>query len=296
MAANRHVSFPVEVTLPDTLALTSDLAEAVRDAAVVILVVTAKGTRPTAKALAQSGALPPQAVVMNASKGIDFPSLQPLSSAMAEELPPGQPQAVLSGPTLAKEILAGLPTACSLAAQDLDTAQRLQQLLSVEKCFRLYAHTDMLGAELGGALKNIFAIASGYMQAKHLGENARAALITRGLAEMTRFCVRLGADEPTLYGLSGLGDLLATCNSPLSRNYQVGYQLAQGKTVTQILDDLKVVAEGVDAARAVAALAQAKAIDTPIVQQVALALAGETSMDALVGSLMSRKLKTEHAG
>jgi glycerol-3-phosphate dehydrogenase (NAD(P)+) len=289
---NRQVTFPVEVTLPQSLHLTDSLVEAVAGADAVLLVVTTAGTREVARALRETTQLSPDVVLVNCSKGIEFPSLKRISEVLVEELP-DNPFAVLSGPTLAKEILSGLPTASSIACVDLEVAEYLQVHLSRENLFRLYSNTDVIGVELGGSLKNIFAIASGYMQAKQLGDNARAALITRGLAEMTRFSVSLGADVQTLYGLSGLGDLLATCNSPLSRNYQVGYRLGQGQTLDEILQDIKVVAEGVKTTHAVVQLSDKLQLDTPIVRQVEMALSGVLSKEMIIKSLMSRKLKSE---
>lgn len=292
IAANRQVQFPVEVTVPDGVTLSDNLTDTVRDADVVLLVVTTKGTRGTLEKIRDTGVLSPEAYIVNASKGIEFPTLKPLSQVMAEVLP-DHTHAVLSGPTLAKEILAGLPTASAVACEDHDAAERLQQWLTCAHQLRLYSNHDVVGVELGGALKNVFAIVSGYMQAKKLGDNARAALITRGLAEMTRFIVTRGGDPQTLYGLSGLGDLLATCNSPLSRNFQVGYRMAQGKALPEILDELKVVAEGVVTAQAVAQLSDAMGIDMPIVKLVVHALQGEMSDDEIIRNLMSRKLKRE---
>lgn len=292
LRANRKVTFPVELELPESLILTDSLEEAAEGADAILLVVTTSGTREVAQALRQKARISHKTIVINASKGIEYPSLKRMSDVLMEELP-DNPFAVLSGPSLAKEILNGLPTACSIASTDRDIAEYLQVHLSREGLFRLYSNTDVIGVELGGALKNIFAIASGYMSAKNLGDNARAALLTRGLAEMTRFSVSLGANDQTLYGLSGLGDLLATCNSPLSRNYQVGFQIAQGKTMEEILTGLKVVAEGVKAAQAVSQLSEKLGIDTPIVHLVGNAINGEFSEEMLIRSLMSRKLKTE---
>lgn len=294
MRENPHVTFPVEVTLPPELNLTDSLEEATQGADAILLVVTSSGTREVVKALREQANISPDTILVNCSKGIEYPSLKRMSDVVCEELP-DNPFAVLSGPTLAKEILSGLPTASSIASVNLEVAEYLQVHLSRENLFRLYSNTDVIGVELGGSLKNIFAIASGYMQAKQLGDNARAALITRGLAEMARFSVALGADEQTLYGLSGLGDLLATCNSPLSRNYQVGFGLGQGKTLDEILAELKVVAEGVKTTHAVSQLSDRLQLDTPIVKQVELALTGILSKEMIIKSLMSRKLKAEHA-
>jgi glycerol-3-phosphate dehydrogenase (NAD(P)+) len=283
--------FPVPVILPPDLHLTASLAEAVDGADVILLVVTVGGTREVLRQLRDEIGLKKEVILVNASKGIEFPSLKRMSEVFAEEVP-NNPYAVLSGPTLALEILNGLPTACSIACQDIEIAEALQQDLSHD-LFRLYSNTDVTGVELGGALKNIFAIASGYMRAKNLGDNALAALLTRGLSEMTRFSVALGADQKTLYGMSGLGDLLATANSPLSRNYQVGTRLAKGETLEQILADLKVVAEGVKTTHAVYEMSQKMGLETPIVQMVEMCLSGPFSETMIIKSLMSRKLKSE---
>jgi glycerol-3-phosphate dehydrogenase (NAD(P)+) len=291
MQKNRAVSFPVPVILPDSLHLTDDLAEAVTDADVILLVVTVNGTREVLQRLQTDIGLSSKTILVNASKGIEFPSLKPLSQVFEEEAPQN-PYAILSGPTLALEILNGLPTACSIACKDADVAEFLQQHLTRDT-LRLYSNTDVIGVELGGALKNIFAIVSGYMKEKKLGDNAWAAMLTRGLAEMTRFCVGMGADQKTLFGLSGLGDLLATANSPLSRNYQVGIRLAQGQTLEQILTDLRVVAEGVKTTHAVYQIGQERGLDLPIVQMVENCLSGPFSETMIIKSLMSRKLKSE---
>ena len=290
MNRDRTVLFPVPVILPARLKLTSSLAQAVDGADVILLVVTVSGTREILRQLRDLG-LDSRVVLVNASKGIEFPSLKRLSEVFAEEMPQN-PYAVLSGPTLALEILNGLPTACSIACEDLQVAEKLQQHLSHD-LFRLYSNTDVTGVELGGALKNIFAIASGYMKAKQLGDNALGALLTRGLSEMTRFSVALGADQKTLYGMSGLGDLLATANSPLSRNFQVGDRLARGETLDEILTNLKVVAEGVKTTHAVYELSQKMGLETPIVQMVEMCLSGPFSEKMIIKSLMSRKLKSE---
>ncbi|MEB3245053.1 MAG: NAD(P)H-dependent glycerol-3-phosphate dehydrogenase [Vampirovibrionales bacterium] len=294
MAANRHVQFPLEVTLPASLTLTHSLAQAIENADIVLLVVSSGGTQSVVQQIQALGSLPANTVLVNASKGFDLEQLSLMHEIIGRTLPE-QPYATLSGPNLAKEVLMGLPTAGVVASKCEQTCLRLQRALSREHRFRLYTSSDVAGVELGAALKNIFAIASGYMQAKHLGENARAAFITRGLAEMTRLSVALGAEEQTLYGLSGLGDLLATCNSPLSRNFQVGFQLAQGKPLPQILADLKVTAEGVNTTEAVLQLAQARALEAPIVAEVALALSGVSAENeaVIIRSLMGRKLKAE---
>jgi glycerol-3-phosphate dehydrogenase (NAD(P)+) len=292
LANNRDITTPITMTFPDTVRLSHNLGDAIDQADVIVMVVTTAGSRAVGQAMQDSGRLSPQSVIINASKGIELPSLQPISSVL-RQVCPFNPIAVLSGPTLAQEILNNLPTAAAIACADAAIAEQLQAQLSCENRFRLYSNTDVIGVELGGALKNIFAIASGYMKAKGLGDNACASLITRGLAEMTRFSVLLGACEQTLFGLSGLGDLLATCNSPLSRNYQVGVQLAQNKSLDQILQEMTVVAEGVKTAFAVSQLAQKNHIEVPIINQVVRGLQGKMSADLMIKSLMGRRLKAE---
>ncbi len=291
LGENRAVSFPVQVELGESVILTDNLETVLADTDVIVLAVTADGTRAACRMLCEFG-VSAKTIIVNASKGIELSSLKRLSQVIQEELP-RNPQAVMSGPTLAKEILRGLPTAASIASKDLDLAEQLQGLLSRSYQFRLYSNPDVTGVELGGALKNIFAISSGYIAAKQLGENARAALLTRGLAEMTRFCLRMGAQEMTLYGLSGLGDLIATSNSPLSRNYQVGYLLAQGLKLPQVLEQIQVTAEGVQTAQAVVQLAEKLDLDMPISVEINRALFDAPSEELLIKSLMSRKLKSE---
>lgn len=292
--ANRSITFPVTVDLPQPIQLTANLANAVADAAIVILAVTSSGTRPVLEQLQANGLLHPNVILVNASKGIEYPSLKTLSDVITE-LCPDNPQAVLAGPTLAPEILQGLPTAATIATDSKELGLFLQQQLSTER-FRLYTNQDVVGTEMGGALKNVFAIVSGYMNARQMGDNAISTLITRGLAEMTRFCVASGADVQTLYGLSGLGDLLATCNSPLSRNYQVGYRMAKGDSLETILTSLGMVAEGVKTTAAVCELSQKLGIDMPVVQLVKRAFDGDFTEEAMIHTLMSRRLKAEAVG
>lgn len=289
--ANRSVSFPVQVTLNDSIELTDDLEHALYQTNMIIFAVTTAGTRPMTEAIINLGPIDRNVIMINASKGIDQETLK-VPSTLLNIAFPHNPIATLSGPTLAPEILKGLPTAAVVAAHKADTAEEVQKALSTER-FRLYTNTDMMGTDLGGALKNIFAIVSGYMQAKHLGDNAQSTLITRGLAEMTRFSLAMGADIQTLYGLSGLGDLLATCNSPLSRNYQVGYRLAQGQTLDDILINLHMVAEGVKTTEAVCQLSNQLNLDMPVVNLVRKAFQGEFSEQDMIHTLMSRRLKSE---
>ena len=290
---NRHIHFPVDMEIPENVEITADLTHAVQGADAVLFVVTAKATREVAEAIAQTNALPSHAILVNASKGLEYPSLKPMSLILKQVFPTHQ-VGVLSGPTLAKEILKGLPTACTISADTLDVAKHLQEMLNCDRQFRLYTNTDVLGVELAGATKNVFAIASGFMTAKELGDNAKASLLTRGLAEMARFCLEQQAEESTIYGLAGLGDMLATCNSPLSRNFQVGFRLGKGESLEAILADMKVVAEGVQTARAVHDIAKQRHLDMPIVELVVHAVSGTgISGEMMIRSLMNRKLRAE---
>ena len=211
---------------------------------------------------------------------------------MARELVPQRPHAVLSGPTFAHEVAAGLPTAITLAAADADVAAGLARALA-RPHFRPYVSTDMIGAEIGGAVKNILAIACGIVDGAGLGLNARAALISRGFAEMTRFALARGAQAETLAGLAGLGDLVLTCTSSNSRNFALGQGLGRGETVETLMADRRTVAEGAFSAPVVAAAARADNIDMPITDTVARLVAGEVRVADAIQALLSRPLRPE---
>jgi len=200
--------------------------------------------------------------------------------------------AVLSGPTFAHEVARGLPTAVTLAAEDQSLAEKLRDRIA-RPTFRIYVSDDVAGAEIGGAVKNVLAIASGVVEGKGLGQNARAALIGRGFAEMTRFGLAFGARRETLAGLSGLGDLVLTCSSTSSRNYSLGVGLGQGRAAADLMADRRTVAEGAFTAPVLARLAREKGIDMPIVETVAGLLAGHFSADQALEQLLSRPPKLE---
>ena len=211
---------------------------------------------------------------------------------MARELVPQRPHAVLSGPTFAHEVAAGLPTAITLAAADADVAAGLARALA-RPHFRPYVSTDMIGAEIGGAVKNILAIACGIVDGAGLGLNARAALISRGFAEMTRFALARGAQAETLAGLAGLGDLVLTCTSSNSRNFALGQGLGRGEKVETLMADRHTVAEGAFSAPVVAAAARADGIDMPITDTIARLVAGEVRVADAIQALLSRPLRPE---
>jgi len=282
---------PVEVKLQDKVEITSDLAKAIDGAEIILMVVATSGIRPVCQQLKEAG-LKSNQIIVNTSKGLELPSLNRMSEVISQELPEN-PVVVLSGPTLAKEVLKGLPTAASVACKDLEIADYVQKALNVSSKFRLYTNTDVIGVELGGSLKNVIAIASGFVDAMGLGDNARGSILTRGLAEVVRISVELGANPSTLYGLSGIGDLIATCSSPLSRNYQVGYRLGQGKKLDTILEELGSVAEGVKTSKAVCELAKKLNIDVPVSSLIYEAVYTDISPEEVINRLMNRKLKSE---
>ena len=240
---NKHASKPLEVQLDAKIEITSDLADAIKNADIILSVIATSGTRDVCEHLKSAG-IKDEQILVNASKGIELPSLMRMSEVIKDVLP-NQRLVVLSGPTLAKEVLQGKPTAACVACEDIETAQFVQKACNVPNKFRLYTNTDVIGVELGGSLKNVIAIASGFAHTMGLGDNCSGTLLTRGMAEIVRVSIQLGANPSTLYGLSGMGDLIATCSSPMSRNYTVGSMLAKGKKINDILAELGSVAEGV---------------------------------------------------
>ena len=225
------------------------------------------------------------------SKGIEERS-GALLHQVAREAAPDSPIAVLSGPTFAHEVAAGLPTAVTLAAEDPGLAERLRERIARPQ-FRIYVSEDVAGAEIGGAVKNVLAIACGIVEGKGLGQNARAALIARGFAEMTRFGLACGAKRETLAGLSGLGDLVLTCSSTSSRNFSLGKGIGEGRSPAELLSDRRTVAEGAFTAPVLARLARERDIDMPIVQAVDSLLSGGASVDHVLGEILSRPPRAE---
>ncbi len=288
---NKHCSKPLEVQLDDKIEVTSDLASAISGAEIILSVVATSGTRDVCEQLNKAG-IKPEQILVNASKGIELPSLKRMSEVIKDVLPE-QKLVTLSGPTLAKEVLQGKPTAASVACEDIETAEVVQKACTVPNKFRLYTNTDVVGVELGGSLKNVIAIASGFAKTMGLGDNCTGALLTRGMAEIVRVSLRLGANPSTLYGLSGMGDLIATCSSPMSRNYTVGAMLARGKKIDDILAELGSVAEGVKTSRAICELAKKLEIDAPVSNAIYEAVYTDITPEQLLAKLMNRKLKEE---
>lgn len=260
------------------------------EADVIVSAVSMRGVVEVAAQL-RSLQLPDQAILVSVTKGLDAATMLTPAQIWQTSLP-HHSIAVLSGPNLSKEIAQGLPAATVVASVDAAAATLVQQVFAGDR-FRVYTNTDPLGTELGGTLKNVIAIACGVCDGLQLGTNARSALMTRALTEIIRIGTHLGAKTETFFGLSGLGDLLATCNSPLSRNYQVGYGLAHGKNLPQILADLEGTAEGINTTNVLIDLAIRENIPVPISWQVYLLLNGKISPKAALEALMERDLKSE---
>ncbi|WP_099240029.1 NAD(P)H-dependent glycerol-3-phosphate dehydrogenase [Synechococcus sp. BDU 130192] len=266
------------------------LEEAIADADIIISAISMKGVSDVAEQL-KAISLPAKAIIVTATKGLD-PKTTRTPSQIWQETFPDHPVVVLSGPNLSKEIEAGLPAATVVASTDLEAAETVQEVFASD-CFRVYTNNDPLGTELGGTLKNVMAIAVGVCEGLKLGTNAKSALITRALPEMIRVGAHLGAQPETFLGLAGLGDMLATCTSPLSRNYRVGYGLAQGKSLEQILEELGSTAEGVNTTAVLLDLANREEIPIPISRQVYRLLKGKVTPMEAVTMLMERDLKPE---
>ena len=288
---SRHTNsaYLPSATLPDTLRASSDLDALIAVADVVAMAVPSQGFRDVAARVANSiGATTP---VVSLSKGLERSTLMRMSQVLEESMP-GRPVAVLSGPNLAREILAGQPAASVIACADDAVATTLQQLFS-RPTFRLYTNPDVVGCEIGGVVKNVIAIASGIAQGFGFGDNTKATIVTRGLAEMTRLGVAMGANPLTFAGLAGMGDIMATCASMQSRNTQVGVRLGKGESIADIVASMNMVAEGVKSSAVVVDLARKLGVEMPIAEQVARVCDGTQSAADALRALMSRSSRSE---
>jgi len=266
------------------------LEESIEGADIVLSAVSMKGVRAVVTAI-KSLPFAPETIFVTATKGLE-PETTLTPAQIWQAAFPTHPVVVLCGPNLSKEIQQALPAATVVASTDAVAAEAVQGVFS-SSCFRVYTNSDPLGVELGGTLKNVIAIAAGVCDGLQLGTNAKAALVTRGLTEIIRIGNTWGAKTETFYGLSGLGDLLATCNSPLSRNYQVGYQLAQGKSLAETLAHLEGTAEGVNTTEVLIQRANQQKISVPITAQVYRLLQGEIAPREALETLMLRDIKPE---
>lgn len=277
--------------LPAGLAIEADFARAVQGAELLLIATPLAGLRPTLARL-QALPLPAATPLLWLCKGLEVGTGLLPHQIAAEILPAHIACGALTGPSFADEVARGLPTAITLASRDVDFARRCADALS-DAQLRVYAGDDLIGAEVGGAVKNALAIASGISDGLGLGHNSRAALITRGLAEVTRLALALGARQETLMGLTGMGDLILTCTGDLSRNRRVGLALARGQSLDDSVRELGHVAEGVPTARAVAQRARELGVDMPIVTAVCAVLDGRLTAAAAVGQLMARAPRSE---
>ncbi|WP_333699540.1 NAD(P)H-dependent glycerol-3-phosphate dehydrogenase [Rivihabitans pingtungensis] len=290
-ASRRNTRYLPEAELPANLALTADFAAAAHAGELALVVTPIAGLRATLRRLHEvcGQALPP---VLWACKGFEAGSGLLPHEVAAQELPADAVCGALSGPSFAQEVAAGLPSAIALALNHGGEARRLARALHT-RCLRIYANQDLVGVEVGGAVKNVMAIAAGVADGLHCGHNARAALLTRGLAEISRLAQALGGQAATLMGLSGLGDLILTCTGNLSRNRRVGMLLAEGRSLDDVLASLGHVAEGVPTARETLARARALGVDMPITAGVCAMLFGQASPQQVVDTLLERAPKAE---
>ena len=277
--------------LPESVRPTPHLAEAMEGAGIVLIVVPSQHVRRVLEEICPLA--DPETLFVSATKGLEAGTLLRMSEVVSDVLGRRfQPRvAILSGPTFAREVARGQPTAVVISSRDIEAASRIQVSFS-GPTLRLYTNTDPVGVELGAALKNVIAIAAGVCQGLELGSNAQAALITRGLAEITRLAVAAGGQSATLAGLAGLGDLVLTCTGELSRNRQVGIELGRGRSIEEILKSMRMVAEGVRTTQAALQLAARYSVELPITAQVQRILEGLPPREA-VRDLMERSLKME---
>ena len=278
-----------DASLPESLRADSDLARALAGADVVAMAVPSLGFRSVIDEVSKH--IGDRVPIVSLSKGLEQSTFKRMSEVIADVMP-SNPVAVLSGPNLAKEILAGQPAASVIACTDVAIARELVAVFS-RPTFRLYTNPDVIGCEIGGVVKNVVAIAAGISQGFGFGENSKATLVTRGLAEMSRLGVALGAQSATFSGLAGMGDVMATCASMHSRNTQVGVRLGRGENIDEIVASMNMIAEGVKSSASVIELAHRHSVEMPIAEQVAAVCAGKVSAAEALRALMTRQSKSE---
>jgi glycerol-3-phosphate dehydrogenase (NAD(P)+) len=290
--ARENARFLPGVNFPPLLRVSPDAAEAMSGASLTVLAVPSDRLRENARRIA--GHLAPGTVVVSAAKGLELPTARRMSEVLAEELPPGFRPGIcsLSGPNLAKEIVQGKPASTVVAGRDADRTAYAQEVL-MSPSFRVYTSDDIVGVELGGALKNIIALGAGISDGLDLGDNAKSAFITRGLAEITRLGIAAGAQPLTFAGLAGMGDIIATCSSPLSRNRYVGEQLARGRSWPEIRESMDNVAEGVNTTGAAVAMAEELGVEMPITDVTYRMLFEGLPPKEAIAELMGRPPRSE---
>jgi len=278
------------IPLPATVRVTASIAEALADIDLVVSALPSHGCRAVMRRA--NPHIRRQATIVSATKGLEAGTLLRMSEVIGQELGAERPVVVLSGPSFAIEVARELPTAV-LAASSSAAATELVQAEFRGSYFRLYGSRDVVGVEIGGAMKNVIAIAAGVVEGVGLGHNALAALVTRGLAEITRLACAAGGHRETTAGLSGLGDLVLTCTGSLSRNRHVGLELGRGRRLTDVLAGMKMIAEGVNTTNAALALGERYGVELPIAAQVAAVLEGRSEVRAAVDALMVRRQRSE---
>lgn len=284
-----HESKLPGVRLPEDMKITADLEDSLQDPDVAVLAVPSPFTRSTAHRMAPF--VKKGQIIVNVAKGVEEHTLMTLSEIISEEIPQVD-VCVLSGPSHAEEVGKGLPTTCVVSAEKRETAEYLQGIF-MSPVFRVYTTPDILGVELGGALKNVIALAAGTADGLGYGDNTKAALITRGIAEISRLGTKMGARAETFYGLSGIGDLIVTCASVHSRNRKAGYLMGKGYTMQEAMDEVKMVVEGVYSARAAKSLAEKYQVEMPIIEEVNKVLFEDKPAADAVRDLMLRDKKVE---
>ena len=287
--SREHKSKLPGVPIPEGIAITGDLEEALKEKEVIVFAVPSVAVRSTAKKV--SPYVNEGQLIVNVAKGIEESTLMTLTDIIEEEIP-GAKGCVLSGPSHAEEVSRGLPTTCVVGAKDKETAEFLQNIF-MSPVFRVYISPDILGIELGGALKNVIALAAGTADGLGYGDNTKAALITRGITEIARLGIAMGARADTFYGLSGIGDLIVTCASKHSRNRKAGYLMGQGRNMYQAMDEVNMVVEGVYSAKAGLALSKKYNVEMPIIEQVNKVLFEGKAPAEAVKELMVRDKKIE---
>jgi glycerol-3-phosphate dehydrogenase (NAD(P)+) len=290
-AKHQNTDYMPGIELPEAISATSDPAEALEGAEVVVLAVPSQQLRANLESWSDD--IPKDALLVSLMKGVELGTHKRMSEVIAEITGAGPERiAVVTGPNLAKEIANREPAASVVACEDKAVAERLQKLCHTAS-FRPYTNTDVIGCELGGTTKNIIGLAVGVCVGLGYGDNTKASVITRGLAETARLGLAIGADPVTFMGLAGMGDLVATCSSPLSRNRTFGEKLGEGMSVEEVTAQTRQVAEGVKSCTSVSELARLNGVEMPIVEHVAALIAGEMSPDELVSALISRQAKPE---
>lgn len=284
-----------DLPLPENLEATNDLEQALSGAEVVVMGVPSHGFRDVLREV--EGFAEPDAKFVSLTKGLEIDSRKRMSEVIREEIDGVSESciSVLTGPNLAKEIVRGFPAASTVACSDEKSARFLQDVFHA-RTFRCYTNTDVIGCELGGAFKNVIAIAAGMSDGLGFGDNTKATVMTRGLAEMARFAVAFGAEPLTLLGLAGVGDLMATCASPQSRNHSVGIELGKGRKIDEIISSMNQVAEGVKSCKPIYELGQEVGVYMPITENVVRICHEGVALDDVVEDLLAREVREEFAG